>query len=97
MSYLFHPAAEAEYLETIGYYESKQAGLGATFLYDFEQKMSVICSNPKLYQTQYTTDIRRAPMSKFPYTIIYRLKAKEIQILAVANQRRRPSYWLGRL
>jgi hypothetical protein len=29
MSYFFHPAAEAEYLEAIAYYESKRAGLGA--------------------------------------------------------------------
>jgi hypothetical protein len=28
MSYYFHPAAEAEHLETVAYYESKQAGLG---------------------------------------------------------------------
>lgn len=32
MSYVFHPAAEAEYLESIAYFESKQAGLGASFL-----------------------------------------------------------------
>ncbi len=28
MTYKFHPAAEAEFLESVGYYESKVKGLG---------------------------------------------------------------------
>jgi len=31
VSYFFHPAAEAEFLELIGYYESKVPGLGGAF------------------------------------------------------------------
>ncbi len=97
MTYVFHPAAEAEYLESIGYFESKQAGLGASFFYAFESKMQMICSNPRLYQIEFTPDIRRSQMNRFPYTIIYRFKKNEIQVLAVAHHRRRPSYWIGRL
>jgi hypothetical protein len=37
MSYFFHPAAEAEYLEAIAYYESKRPGLWATYLTEFER------------------------------------------------------------
>lgn len=50
MSYEFHPAAEVEYLESIAYFESKQPGLGASFLYAFELKMEKVCSTPELYQ-----------------------------------------------
>ncbi len=31
MSYFFHPAAEAEHLESIAYYESKRPGLVISF------------------------------------------------------------------
>lgn len=31
MNYSFHPAAEAEFLESVGYYESKVPGLGGAF------------------------------------------------------------------
>jgi hypothetical protein len=31
VNYSFHPAAEEEHLETVAYYESQQAGLGATY------------------------------------------------------------------
>lgn len=36
MNYFFHPAAEAEFLESVGYYESKVPGLGGTFIEEFE-------------------------------------------------------------
>ena len=36
MSYVFHPAAEAEYLESIAFYESKRPGLGATYVAELE-------------------------------------------------------------
>ena len=32
MKYSFHPAAEAEFLESVGYYESKVSGLGGAFI-----------------------------------------------------------------
>jgi len=35
VNYYFHPAAEAEHLETVGYYESKRPGLGASYLVEF--------------------------------------------------------------
>jgi hypothetical protein len=39
MNYEFHPAAEVEHLENVGYYELKCAGLGANYLSDFETTM----------------------------------------------------------
>ena len=78
MTYQFHPAAEADYLESIAYFESKQAGLGASFLYEFESRMGMICSSPKLYQIECAPNIRRAQMNRFPYTVIYRIKQNDI-------------------
>lgn len=45
MNYRFHPAAEAEHLEQITFYESRQRGLGARyrehFLHDIHQRRGV--------------------------------------------------------
>ena len=38
MTYSFHPAAEAEFLESVGYYESKVPGLGGAFIEEFEAR-----------------------------------------------------------
>lgn len=35
MRYQFHPAAESEFLEAVGYYESKVKGLGAALISEF--------------------------------------------------------------
>ena len=36
MTYKFHPAAEAEFLESVGYYESKVKGFGGVLIQEFE-------------------------------------------------------------
>jgi len=98
MAYEFHPAAEAEYLESIAFLESKQSGAGVAFFYEFELKMKIVCANPELYRIECAPDIRHANLNKFPYSIIiYRIKQNKIQILAVAHQRRKPLYWMDRL
>lgn len=97
MSYFFHPAAEAEFLESVGFYESKVRGLGASLVEEFEALASLIGKSPKAWQVQLQPNIRRAPLEKFPLSIVYREVAEGFQILAVAHDRRRPLYWLGRL
>lgn len=97
MSYCFHPAAEAEYLEAIAYYESKRPGLGSSLMAELEQAMETICAAPNRNPVEKPLDVRRKSLKKFPYTILYRETSGSVQLLAVAHQRRRPQYWLGRL
>lgn len=97
MNYFFHPAAEAEFLESVGYYESKVPELGGAFIDEFEALAKLIGESPKAWQVELQPDIRRAPFHRFPLSIIYRERPGAYQILAVAHFRRRPYYWLGRL
>ena len=97
MSYTFHPAAEAEHLETIAYYESKRPGLGAMYLTEFEQVLEVLCKAPHRYPIEKKPNIRRIRLKNFPFTVLYRISLDSVQVLAVAHYRRRPQYWLGRL
>jgi len=97
MNYSFHPAAEAKFLESVGYYESKVPGLGNAFIEEFEVLAELIGESPEAWQVRLEPDIRRAPLHRFPLSIIYRKKLGAFQVLAVAHDRRRPYYWLGRL
>lgn len=97
MSYLFHPAAEAEFLESVGYYESKVPGLGGALIKEFEALADLVALTPKGWQIELEPDIRRAPLQRFPLSIVYRENPSAFQILAVAHNRRRPQYWFGRL
>ena len=97
MSYVFHPAAEAEHLESVAWFESKRPGLGASYLSDFEGMMAQVCEAPHRYPIEKGSDVRRTRMKRFPYTVHFLESSGSIQVLAVAHHRRRPGYWLGRL
>lgn len=97
MRYGFHPAAEAEFLELVGYYESRVPGLGDALVGEFEALVNLVCESPQAWQVEAEPDIRRAPLHRFPLSLIYREQGHIIQILAIAHERRRPQYWLGRL
>ncbi|MBX3177105.1 MAG: type II toxin-antitoxin system RelE/ParE family toxin [Candidatus Hydrogenedentes bacterium] len=97
MSYEFHTAAELEYLEAIAFYEFRRPGIGLAFLDEFEGAMEIVTRSPDLYPIEIEPDIRRVAMKRFPFSIIYRRTASRLQVLAVAHQSRRPSYWLDRL
>lgn len=97
MNYEFHPNAEAEFLESVGFYESKVKGLGSAFIDEFELVANLVCESPKQRNIERDPDIRRAALHRFPFSIVYRQKLSVIQVLAVAHDRRRPQYWLRRL
>ena len=96
MSYYFHPAAEVEHLESVAYFESKQPGLGVSYLSEFEGNMSAVIEAPYRFPIESEPDIRRIRMKKFPFSILFRELSGTIQVLAIAHNRRRPQYWLGR-
>ena len=97
MTYHFHPAAEAEHLESVSYYKSKRPGLGVIYLTEFASLLNRICEGPHKYPAELQPNIRRASMRKFPFTVIFREVRDQVQVLAVAHHRRRPQYWLHRL
>ena len=96
MSYHFHPEAESEHLETVAYYETRQAGLGASYLAEFESVMEGVCEAPNRYPIERSPDIRRISLRRFPFTVLFRESEGTVQVLAVAHHHRRPSYWLQR-
>jgi toxin ParE1/3/4 len=95
--YQFHPSAEAEYLETIAYYETQQPGLGASYISEFEALMERISESPNNYPIEHKPDIRRARFRRFPFAVLFRESDGIVHVLAVAHQHRRPSYWIGRV
>ena len=97
MSYFFHPIARKEHLHNVTYYESKQNGLGARYLIEFETAMKAVCEAPHRYAVEIQPNIRRIRLDKFPFTILYRENKKHVEILAVAHHRLKPGYWVGRL
>ena len=79
------------------FYETRQAGMGASYLLEFESVTAVVCSHPHRYPIEAQPEIRRVRLKQFPYNILFRETGNTIQVLAVAHKRRNPRYWQNRL
>jgi len=95
MRYRFHPAARAELLKSIQYYESQQSGLGRRFLDAVTEAVHRIQAHPSMYRLISTT-WRQCRVPRFPFGIIYRVKDRRIEIIAVMHLHREPGYWQNR-
>jgi plasmid stabilization system protein ParE len=93
----FHPAAKAEHLEQIAYFEEQQAGLGRRYLTEVESAIARACAAPRQHRVEQAPDLRRIAVHGFPFTILFREEGGLVQVLAIAHFRRRPRYWLTRL
>jgi len=92
--------ADAELAEAARWYETHREGLGKDFLSAADEVVARIVEAPRLgTQVPGVSDrqIRRRPVRRFPYHVVYIELPDRIQILAIAHDRRRPGYWVGRL
>lgn len=92
----FHDAADAELMEAVDYYDGKALGLGDRFLADVKSATRNIEEYPEIAPVV-DLGVRAKLLVRFPYSLMYVVDEKEILIVAVAHQSRRPAYWADRL
>jgi len=95
MNYTFHPHAEKELEEIETHYDSILGELGDRFRDDIRMTIARILKFPEGWQPL-SPMVRRCRLTSFPYGIIYRVKLREIRLLAVMHHRREPNYWTYR-
>lgn len=82
------------------WYDRAQPGLGSAFLHRVDWTIERIDHAPQSGSPIPGVDdaaIRRAPVRRFPYHVVYIVLPDRVQVLAVAHQRRRPEYWMDRI
>jgi plasmid stabilization system protein ParE len=84
--------AEREIGEAYEWYEEQFPGLGAQFLESLEAQFEAITKSPQLYAEMHRS-VRRALLSRFPYSIFYASKGEVISILAVVHTSCSPRRW----
>lgn len=92
--YSFHPLADFELLDAAKFYETRSTGLGHSFLAAVRQAIEQIQARPES-SPLVRGGLRRKVLPRFPYSLIYKVEAGAITILAVMHQKRRPGT-LGR-
>lgn len=75
----------------IDWYNHEVAGLGQRFYQSFEQATSKIAESPYHYSF-ITKKVRRCPVKKFPYSVLYVVEEDNIYLLAVIHRRRSNAY-----
>ena len=92
----FTELARAEFLAEITYYENLRSGLGARFRAEVEAVSEQAAASPKSGAPIAELGRRRL-LPTFPFGLIYTETDYGILIHAIAHNRRRPTYWIGRL
>jgi toxin ParE1/3/4 len=93
--------ASAELDDAAKWYEERQAGLGQRYLEAIDSTFRQLLRYPHagvrtpLVATE--LNVRRVPVLRFPYSIVYVEMTDAIRVLAVVHDRRRPGYWLHRV
>jgi len=91
----FHPDALAEAQAAAAWYRNRSPRAAEIFLSELEKAIEAVSAAPDRWPP-FAQGCRRFPLLRFPYLVIYREKARSIEVLAVAHGRRRPGYWHSR-
>jgi plasmid stabilization system protein ParE len=88
----FLAPARDELHRAVDYYEEAAEGSGGEFLQAVESTLENLERNPKI-GISVDTSLRRLQLVRFPFSLIYSIDPSEIQIIALAHDRREPGYW----
>ena len=97
----FDDDADAEYRSAGRWYEARREQLGVEFLDAVDAVIDQIVAMPSAGALARglpaPLPVRRWPVARFPYHVIYLEMTSHIRILAIAHDRRKPDYWKARL
>jgi plasmid stabilization system protein ParE len=77
------------------WYAERNPSAADAFLAALDQAIREIAESPER-SPLHLHGTRKSLLRRFPYSVIYRVTATAIQIIAVAHGRRRPGYWKAR-
>lgn len=92
---IFHIEAEAEVLEALEWYAQRSAIAARAFVHELNRVLSLAVRTPQTWAKSFA-NTRRIVFPRFPFELVFRLRGETIEIVAVAHQRRQPSYWIDR-
>jgi plasmid stabilization system protein ParE len=92
----FHPAAAQEAESAYDWYAARDPNVADAFRDELQHAVEAVARNP-LTWPRHAPRTRRYVFPRFPFSLIYRLRDDEPEVIAVAHAKRRPGYWRSRL
>ena len=90
-----HPDVSQELEAAALWYEERQPRLGGDFLDEYQGTLAKILREPERWR-KIRGDNRKLNFQRFPYAIVYSVRADALYIKAVMHLHRRPFYWSHR-
>jgi plasmid stabilization system protein ParE len=92
----FHRLAAQEYRTARSWYARRSRRAATRFIQAIDKAILQIAENPKRWPL-YDNNHRFVKIKKFPYLLLYRLRAaNQLTVVAVAHAKRRQGYWRRR-
>jgi plasmid stabilization system protein ParE len=92
----FHPAAAQEAELAYDWYAARDLFAAHGFREELGHAVNAVAGNPRTWP-RYGRRARRYVFPRFPFSLVYRLRGDEVEVIVVAHGRRRPGYWRSRL
>jgi toxin ParE1/3/4 len=89
--------AELEAVDAIDWYESRELGLGTALREALEAAMSSVQDHPLAFPVVFGSNIRRAQVNRFHYSIFFTIQTDRILVYSIFHNRRNPIVWQGRV
>lgn len=87
-----YEAGQLELREAAIWYEDQSEGLGKEFTAAVDVALRLITRTPTVWPKVWR-EVRRYPLKRFPFAILYREVGTGLEVLAVAHHARKPGYW----
>ncbi|MFK7908966.1 MAG: type II toxin-antitoxin system RelE/ParE family toxin [Akkermansiaceae bacterium] len=95
LGFRLHPEADAEGIEAAQYIREDDSCQAELFKEALLNALDWARSQPLIFRC-FEDDFRKVKVGKFRYSLVFRIRGDEVQILAVAHMSRKPGYWKDR-
>jgi toxin ParE1/3/4 len=90
-----HPLAADEAEAAERWYRERNVTAATRFRRELDRVVELIAERPEA-PPPYIAGTRRVLLRRFPFFVVYRVYDRHLQVVAVAQARRRPGYWAQR-
>lgn len=95
MKVVLHPAAERDAEAAQGWYRDRSALAARAFLTELMDAVEHLGQPPRV-GSPYLAGTHRKLLPTFSFSLVDRVEAECILLIAIAHHRRKPGYWLQR-
>ena len=91
----FTPEAVAEADRAADWYARRSLAASEAFVREIDIAIQEVLTFPEAWPS-YRKNCRRRVLSRFPFSIVYRIVGDVLEIVAVVHDKKRPGYWESR-